>query len=156
MQVVHRDLEMPWRREDWRGVPAPREAERLAAFLAEDRRLGFEPNRAPLMRLATLRMEEDVWQLVWSHHHLLLDGWSFPLLLREFAQAYGALSANREPGLPPVPAYSAYVAWLGGRGPRRRETVLARAAAGFHLADVPWPWLRRPRPMAAKTECAAF
>ena len=102
VQVVHRTLEMPWRKEDWREFSPAQQAEKLAAFLADDRKRGFEPNRAPLMRLATLRLSETVWQLVWSHHHLLLDGWSLPLLLREFSVAYAAFSTGQTPALPPA------------------------------------------------------
>ena len=121
VQVVHRTLEMPWRKEDWREFSPAQQAEKLAAFLADDRKRGFEPNRAPLMRLATLRLSETVWQLVWSHHHLLLDGWSLPLLLREFGVAYAAFSTGQTPALPPARPFGAYLQWLQKRDASRDE-----------------------------------
>jgi surfactin family lipopeptide synthetase C len=131
VQVVHRTLELPWRKEDWRELdPETREAN-LAAFLAEDRRQGFEPNRAPLFRLTTLWLTDDVWQLVLSHHHLLLDGWSFPLLLREFSEAYDAHCAKRAPVLPPARPYSCYLAWLRQRDLARAEVFWRQELRGF-------------------------
>jgi amino acid adenylation domain-containing protein/non-ribosomal peptide synthase protein (TIGR01720 family) len=130
-QVVHRTLEMPWLREDWRAFSPEQQNEKLAAFLAADRARGFEPNRAPLMRLATLRLSDTVWQLVWSHHHLLLDGWSFPLLLREFGLAYGALSTGATPALPPARPFGAYLQWLQKRDASRDEQFWREELRGF-------------------------
>ena len=131
VQVVHRTLEMPWQREDWREFSPADQAEKLAAFLAADRQRGFAPNRAPLMRLATLRHSENVWQLVWSHHHLLLDGWSFPLLLREFGLAYGAFSTGVTPALPPARPFGAYLQWLQQRDGSQDERFWREQLRGF-------------------------
>jgi amino acid adenylation domain-containing protein/non-ribosomal peptide synthase protein (TIGR01720 family) len=136
VQVVHRTLEMPWRQEDWREFSPAQQAEKLAAFLADDRKRGFEPNRAPLMRLATLRLSETVWQLVWSHHHLLLDGWSLPLLLREFGVAYAAFSTGQTPALPPARPFGAYLQWLQKRDASRDEQFWREQLRGF---SVPTP-----------------
>jgi amino acid adenylation domain-containing protein/non-ribosomal peptide synthase protein (TIGR01720 family) len=136
VQVVHRTLEMPWRKEDWREFTPAQQAEKLKDFLADDRKRGFEPNRAPLMRLATLRLSETVWQLVWSHHHLLLDGWSLPLLLREFGVAYGAFSTGRSPALPPARPFGAYLQWLQKRDASRDEQFWRDQLRGF---SVPTP-----------------
>jgi len=135
-QVVHRTLEMPWRREDWRAFTAEQQTEKLAEFLAADRRRGFEPNRAPLMRLATLQLSDTVWQLVWSHHHLLLDGWSFPLLLREFGLAYAAFSTGKAPELPPARPFGSYLQWLQKRDASRDEQFWRAQLQGF---SVPTP-----------------
>src|SRR6185437_7264860 len=102
VQVVHRDLQIPWRQEDWRETDSQLHSKKLSQFLADDRTKGFELNRAPLMRIATIRLADDVWQLVSSHHHILLDGWSFPLLLKEFGDAYRAFCAGAAPKLAPA------------------------------------------------------
>ena len=131
VQVVHVTLELPWHKEDWRGVDAQLHAGKLAAFLAEDRRRGFELNRAPLMRIATIRLADNLWQLVSSHHHILLDGWSFPLLLREFGDAYRAFCAGTGPNLAPARPYSSYVAWLKKRDSAKAETFWRGQMRGF-------------------------
>src|SRR5205085_3837171 len=75
LQVVQRAVQLPFEVQDWRDLPREAQRQRLAALLADDRRRGFELTEAPLMRLVLLHTDEDEHQLVWSHHHLLLDGW---------------------------------------------------------------------------------
>src|SRR5271166_2802 len=143
VQVVHRTVELPWQKEDWRELDLGAREAKLAAFLSEDRRRRFEPNRAPLMRLTTVRLTDDVWQLVCSHHHLLLDGWSFPLLLREFSEAYDSFCANRTPALRPARPYSSYLAWLRRRDATRAEIFWREGLRGF-IAPTPLS-IVRPR-----------
>ena len=74
------------------------------------------------MRLALIRLAEDAYQFIWSFHHLLLDGWSLPLLLKEVFQFYEAFCAGRELQLDSRP-YGDYIAWLQQQDlPRRRHS----------------------------------
>ncbi|MFJ2901853.1 amino acid adenylation domain-containing protein [Streptomyces sp. NPDC087212] len=73
----------------------------LEMFLARDRARGFSVVRPPLIRFTAIGD-----RLVLTHHHLLLDGWSLPLLVRELFTLYG------DGELPPVAAYRDYLAWL--------------------------------------------
>jgi hypothetical protein len=117
VQVVHRQVELPVVHEDWRGLPAAEQQERLAAFLAADRSRGFDLSRVPLLRLAFLRLRDDVWEQVVSYHHLLLDGWSVGLVAREVAAVYQALVSREAGQAPPPPSrrpFRDYVAWLPG------------------------------------------
>src|SRR5262245_1563267 len=124
MQVVHRQVELPWNIQDWRGLADADCSARLEAFLAADRRQGFALDRAPLMRMALLRLADDLHYLVWSHHHLLLDGWSSPVLLGEVFACYQAFAASREPDLPRPTPYRNYVASL-----QQQDAALARRIA---------------------------
>src|SRR6266545_2735614 len=89
VQVVHPSADLPWRLEDWRGLSSAARRERLRDFLREDARQGFDLERPPLLRLFLAREEEEAWRVVWTCHHLLLDGWSVPLVLREVFALYG-------------------------------------------------------------------
>src|SRR5436305_1592171 len=64
LQAVQRNVELPLRREDWSELPGDEREARFAAFLAEDRRRGFEPARAPLLRLALFRFGPAIHRLV--------------------------------------------------------------------------------------------
>ncbi len=76
LQVVLGKVKLPFTVEDWRALSEPVQRQRLDAFLQADRRAGFDLNVPPLMRIALLRVSNEAWEVVWSHHHLLLDGWS--------------------------------------------------------------------------------
>jgi len=64
-------------------------------FLTRDRRRGFDLRRAPLSRITLLAYGCGEWEMVWTHHHLILDGWSTAHLMSEFWSLYTgkALSA---------------------------------------------------------------
>src|SRR5205085_2116819 len=83
LQVVRRDVSLTLAQYDWSDC-APAEQQRLLeSFIYEDQLRAFELSRAPVMRLALLRMASRSHRFIWTHHHLLLDGWSVALLLRE-------------------------------------------------------------------------
>ena len=113
LQLVMRRAELVWREEDWRGETDV--AGRLDAFLREDRALGIDPSRAPLMRVALVRTGETRWTLVWTQHHLLLDRWSWPIVLREVGAYYDAALRGEQATLSPAAPFRDYVAWLATR-----------------------------------------
>src|SRR5580698_5455809 len=76
MQVVREKATLPFAPIDLRGLRAEEQAARVRAFAEADRARGFELQRAPLMRVTLLRLGDAAHRLVWSTHHLLLDGWS--------------------------------------------------------------------------------
>jgi len=131
LQVVYRHVELPVEEFDWRGRTPAEQRRDLAAFLTEDRRRGFDLSRAPLMRLALIRLADGARQLVWSHHHLLLDGWSMSQLLREVFGGYAAFSQGREPRLTPARPYRDFIAWLQEQNLDRAESFWRAALEGF-------------------------
>ena len=114
VQAIARRVKVPWREEDLRGVG---EAEGQVVFerwLARDRGVRFDFSRPPLVRFALFRFAEDRYRLVMTNHHILLDGWSTQLLMREFF-----LLCEQEPGdtcvLPSPAPWREYLAWCGSR-----------------------------------------
>lgn len=77
-QVVYRNVELPWKQYDWQELSLKEQQEQLDTFLQADREQSFKLSKAPLMRLVLIQMNKDTYQFIWSHHHLLLDGWSLP------------------------------------------------------------------------------
>ncbi|HET7461935.1 MAG TPA: non-ribosomal peptide synthase/polyketide synthase [Longimicrobium sp.] len=130
-QVVHPAATLPWTELDWRSVDPSDRADRLAELRAADRARGFSLHAPPLMRVAVVRTEDDEWEVTWSHHHLLLDGWSSPIVLRDVFTAYAALAAGAEPALPPARPYADYLRWLGARGEDGSESFWRGTLAGF-------------------------
>ncbi len=131
LQVVRRRAGLELRREDWRGVPEAEREERFTAYLAADRARGFVVEGAPLMRLALFRTGEEEHRAVWTQHHLVLDGWSLPLVFREVAALYRAGAGEGAAELPPARPYRAYVAWLEGRDLGAAERFWREALRGF-------------------------
>ncbi|MDB4970228.1 MAG: amino acid adenylation domain protein, partial [Myxococcales bacterium] len=117
----------------WEGLPRPLQCvhshadvtiERLTAIdLEADRARGFALDQAPLMRLKAAPLDGARTQFVWSFHHLLLDGWSTSLVIRDLFEHYQANLEQRAPRLAPAGSHEAYVRWLAAQD---RD-----AAAGF-------------------------
>ncbi|HKI03783.1 MAG TPA: amino acid adenylation domain-containing protein [Thermoanaerobaculia bacterium] len=134
LQVVGRQVSLPWRREDWRGLSAQDRRARLESHLSGDARQPFDLNRAPLMRFALFREGEDEYHFVWTHHHLLLDGWSLPLLLGELSALYDALRRGAAPVLPSRRPYRDFIAWSQAQNPARAEGFWREILRGFNAA----------------------
>ena len=129
LQVVCDGVEVPWDERDWRGVTEAEQAARLTALLEADRTRGFDMAAPPLMRLTLIRTADESWEMVWSHHHLLLDGWSLPIVTQEVVRSYSAFHHGSPPQLEerrPVPQLHR-LAPASGHPPGR--AVLARNAA---------------------------
>lgn len=129
LQVVHRDPPGALRRHDWSDADTDEQRDRFERLLAEDRATGFDPERAPLQRLHLIRLGERRHGFVWTHHMLLLDGWSVPIVLGDFVQRYRCLLAGAP--APPAPApYRDYIAWLQRQDPQAAKTWWREALAG--------------------------
>ncbi|KAB8321061.1 amino acid adenylation domain-containing protein [Tolypothrix campylonemoides VB511288] len=112
LQVVYRQVKLPLEIYSWIGLSGDEQQQQVQAFLESDRHRGFQLSKAPLMRLLLIQMSDDVYQFVWSYHHILLDGWSVPLVFKEVLECYEALSLGQELQLPPSRSYREYIAWL--------------------------------------------
>ena len=131
LQVVSRSVALPWEEQDWRGVEPGEQRERLEKYLRENRARGMELSRAPLVRLALFRLADDIHHFVWSSHHIVLDGWSYPVLIREMLHSYDAFRRGLDPGLPPGRPYRDYIAWLGRQDLRAARDYWRGQLAGF-------------------------
>ncbi|KAB8321327.1 non-ribosomal peptide synthetase, partial [Tolypothrix campylonemoides VB511288] len=112
LQVVMRQVKLPLEIHSWIGLSPQEQQQQLASFIEQDQHRGFQLSSAPLMRLSLIQMSDDVYQFVWSYHHILIDGWSLPLVFKEVLECYEALSLGRELQLPPTRSYREYIAWL--------------------------------------------
>ena len=131
LQDVHRRVTVPWHEQDWRSYSAPEREARLEAYLAADRRKGVGLGGAPLMRLALFRVAEADYRFIWTVHHLVIDGRSFVLLMKEVFSFYEALCQGSEPPQEPALAYGTYIEWLGKQDLAPAEKYWRHALAGF-------------------------
>src|SRR6185369_5080672 len=112
LQVVHREVELPLVQEDWRDLTPEQQQERLVLVLKTDRYRPFALTQAPLMRLTLIRTGESVHYFVMSFHHLLADGWSWPIILKDMFRGYDAYCHSETVALEAVRPYRDYIGWL--------------------------------------------
>ena len=131
VQVVQKHLDLTWDDLDWRGLSREAHSEQLAAYLETEQTSSFDLSQAPLMRLALIRMNDDEYKFVWTHHHLLLDGWSGSLVSRDIISFYRALSRGEDLRLPKPRPYRDYIAWLQQQDLASAEKYWRAALQGF-------------------------
>ncbi len=131
LQRVAMETELPWRVEDWRGMPAAEQDAALDRYLAEDRARPLALDEAPLLRYALFRVGDEAHWLAWSQHQLLLDGWSKMLIYGEVSRMYQARAAGRDLQLGSAPSYRDHVAWLARQDPVAAARYWQGALAGF-------------------------
>ncbi|MFL6336447.1 MAG: amino acid adenylation domain-containing protein, partial [Pyrinomonadaceae bacterium] len=84
----------------------------VGRLLAEESGRPIDLSNAPLFRLKLLRLAEQEHVLLLTMHHIVSDGWSMGVLVREVAELYRALGEGRPPALPELPVqYADYAVW---------------------------------------------
>jgi non-ribosomal peptide synthase protein (TIGR01720 family) len=131
LQVVKREVELPWQEADWRSLFAMDQHARLDEYLRDNRAHGFDLTQPPLLRLALFRLADETHQLVWSSHHIALDGWSYPILIKEVLTCYDALARGEQPQLPSPRPYRDYVEWLRRQDLNAAEKFWRETLRGF-------------------------
>ena len=131
LQAMHREARPKWDLIDLRGLSSEEKRRRIADILRADRTREFELDRAPLLRLTLLRTAEDEHIFAFSHHHLLFDGWSMPLLLDELLVLYKAARDEISAELPVVEPFRNYVDWLARRDSTEWRDFFRESLGGF-------------------------
>jgi amino acid adenylation domain-containing protein len=134
---------------DLGGLPVGSREVEASALVERDALRPFDLGAGPLFRAALLRLEPERHLLLLAMHHIVSDGWSLEILLRELAALYAAVAAGRPSSLPELPVQYADFAvwqqrWLSGEALSRHlehwRRQLAGAPAGLDLpTDFPRP-----------------
>ncbi len=150
MQVVYKDVDVPLLIQDWRDVSGEEQAKRFEEHLQAERDEGFDLADAPLMRIGLFRLTENAYHLAWSHHHLLLDGWSLPIIMGEVFASYESYRQGKPASFGPTRPFKDYIAWLQQQNLPDAEKFWRRELDGF---AAPTPLIiEKPRKNLLKKE----
>ncbi|MFE4369084.1 amino acid adenylation domain-containing protein [Streptomyces sp. NPDC056835] len=154
VQVFGAAAELPWREEDLRATAEDGRESDIDRLLDLERSRRFTPTAPPMMRMMLIRLGDDRHRFVLTTHHILMDGWSLPIVLRELFALYreaggeGSVPATDVPatdvpagGLPPLaptpadlPAttpFREYLSWLGRVDGTEAEAAWREALSGL-------------------------
>ena len=144
VQVVQRRGGLVWDELDWSGRSAESQLAELTRYREWHRTAGIDVAAGVTSRVTLIRMGLRCYEFVWSFHHVLLDGWSVPLVIRDVVRHYAS------PSTPVAPAgrFGDYMAWLA----RQDEAAAAeywRGQLGGMAAPTPLPRPTHGVPRAA-------
>ncbi len=131
LQIVRQSVAVPFTFQDWRSDSPSEQQAQLEAFLISDRKQGFDLSKAPLMRLALMRLNETRYNFTWSFHHLVLDGWSSPIIYSELFALYEGFCRSESPALPQRRPYRDYIGWLQQQDLSQTEAFWQAYLNGF-------------------------
>lgn len=138
LQVVSANVELPFEVHDLRGLDPLSQQEQVLTLERSDRR-DFDLSRAPLLRVGLYLLSETSTRFSFSHHHLLLDGWSTQTLLNDMFDLYDAHAMGVDPQLPPAVPYRDYIAWLQGQDLKAAEQLWREELKGLRCpTSLPW------------------
>ncbi|MFC7617379.1 amino acid adenylation domain-containing protein [Actinokineospora soli] len=119
VQIIPREIDPPWQYLELADDAA------FEAAVAADRAERFDLTRPPLIRFTLVKRGPDRHTLVMTNHHILVDGWSMPIMVRELFALYAGES------LPPVTPFKNYLAWLSKQDTGAAEQAWRDALAGL-------------------------
>ncbi|MDN0201128.1 non-ribosomal peptide synthetase [Streptomyces sp. S.PNR 29] len=147
VQVVARDVVLPWREADLSGRTEEDALAELRRLAGEEQAERIDVTRAPLLGVLLVRLAEDRHRLLLTSHHIVMDGWSLPILIQDLSAAYAArVSGNTGEALTPAASYGDYLAWL-----HRQDKDAARAAWQAELAGLDEATLVAPADSGAES-----
>ncbi len=138
VQVVRREVALPVEHFDWRGLSEEDRDRELSRVLDEDRAEGMDLNADVLMRVAIARYTDDRVLVIWSSHHVLLDGWSTAQVFGEVCDVY---AGKRTP--PARRPFRDYLRWLDAQSTSAAAEHWHRVLEGFE-SPTPLPYDRQP------------
>ena len=146
VQIILPAVRVAWRNIDLSLLDDVAREQRLAQVVAEDCAERFDLAAAPLLRFTLIRLGADRHQLLFTHHHILVDGWSIPVLVQELLRLYAQRGDAR--ALPRVTPYRDYLAWIAAQDRGAAVAAWSAALAGLEEATLVAPQDRGRAPVA--------
>ncbi|WP_052019919.1 non-ribosomal peptide synthetase [Paenibacillus sp. JCM 10914] len=130
-QAIRKQVEVHIRLKDLRGKTSEEREAAIESYRRDDRAEGFDLSEPPLMRWALFQTNEEDFHFVWSHHHILLDGWSLPIVMKDLFTFYESAIRNQEIAIATSPPFSNYIRWLKNQDRRAAEIFWRAELEGF-------------------------
>ncbi|MGD0283909.1 MAG: condensation domain-containing protein, partial [Dissulfurispiraceae bacterium] len=134
LQVVALERKIEFGFEDISTEDEYRRREHIEEFRQKDRERGFALSRDMLMRVKVFKLSENVFEVIWSHPHILMDGWCYGVIFKELFAFYEALRNAERPELEPVTPYRDYIAWLEEMDRGKSVNYWANYLSGYERA----------------------
>nr|QEO74619.1 AMP-dependent synthetase and ligase [uncultured bacterium] len=162
-QVIAPTLHVPLRVEDLRAAPSAGEREAEVERISREEAVRvFDLSEGPLLRTTLLKLGDEEHVLLLTMHHIVSDGWSMGVLVREVAALYEAFTEGRESPLAELPVqYADFARWqrqtLSGEALERQLTYWKQRLGGLTtMLELPTKQGRASRPVGRRRSSAAL
>ncbi len=131
VQIVRPSGVMQWHILDWSGDNLNEQNEKLNQLKIDNKKAGVDFNKNPLSKIHIIKVNSKSNYLVWSCHHLLLDGWSGSIILKDVFSYYDGLINNKKIELETIPAFKSYLNYLKRSSPSEANLYWNRIFKGL-------------------------
>lgn len=152
VQIVLKNVDVPLCYDDWQSINDNEREELFEQELVADRALDFDLVKPPLMRARLIAWADGEYRLIWTVHHILLDGWSWGIVTHDFLQSLAARTDSKEPALISPRPFKDYIDWIS-----RQDSDAAKVTWRDELAGLTTPtYLVTRAEVTATTSTADF
>jgi NRPS condensation-like uncharacterized protein/acyl carrier protein len=155
LQIVLKKRKLDLHFEDIRALTQEAQESHCQHYREKDKQTPFDLSKDVLMRLAVFQLAENSFNVFWSVHHILLDGWSVGIIHDELYTIYNALLAGQEPVLKPVVPFSQYITWLNKQNKEEAKQYWRDYLTDYHRLTT-LPHLAQPVGTKKESEKLAF
>jgi len=136
VQIVHTDFKIPWSDLEWSVYHGSEITKMTNELLHEDRLKKFDLSKAPISRVHLIRLTQRDHLLIWTCHHILMDGWSSFYAISEILQIYDHLLKGEQYSVISPQSFFDHLKWI-----RNKDTVEAEMFWNEHLKEINKPLL---------------
>ncbi|MGG4442796.1 non-ribosomal peptide synthetase [Brevibacillus fortis] len=133
-QVVFKKRQSEFLYRDLTEMEKDHQEQYISNLIIEEKARGFDLGTDTLLRVFVLRKEEQVYQMIWNTHHIIMDGWSLSLMLNEIFDTYSILMRNELPRDVETVSFSRYIAWLDQQDEKAAVHYWREYLAGFEYS----------------------
>ncbi|MEM9819924.1 MAG: amino acid adenylation domain-containing protein [Bacteroidota bacterium] len=121
IQCVYKKVEVPFQILNYSNKSEEEQKLAIEKLLEEDMQKGFDFAKAPLIRIILVRVSLKAFKMIWTHQHILLDGWSMPLVMGEWSDAYEAYGRGLTPPPLKVDNYETFIKYINSKDKHEEE-----------------------------------
>ncbi|MEK4077793.1 amino acid adenylation domain-containing protein [Paenibacillus sp. FSL M7-0656] len=137
-QVVFKKRVMPVFYENLSSFGEMEQEQYIRRYIQEDQKKGFDLAKDVLLRAAVLQTGDLSYKLIWSYHHIILDGWCLKTIVQELFDVYKSLSQGTFSSVEEAPPFSRYIQWLDGQNREEARSYWAGYLEGYE-SDIELP-----------------
>ncbi|MEM9820014.1 MAG: amino acid adenylation domain-containing protein, partial [Bacteroidota bacterium] len=131
LQMIVSDVNVPFVFEDLSHLSVPEQEKTWHQWISDDGKARFDFNAGPLMRIGLLKLDAAHYKMVWTYHHILLDGWSLPIIMEELFDTYDALQSGEEMASTKEDLYQDYIDLLQQQNEYKEANFWKKYLSGF-------------------------
>lgn len=136
MMVVRPEKDIQWSFLDWRGIARDQQEVQFESYKKERISSGVVLDDNPLSKISLIQRTDTSYYFLWECHHLLLDGWSSTIILRDAFAYYEGLCTDKNVSLVQLPALASYSKWLKSVSNQEAIEFWSKTFDGFKEATL--------------------